>query len=255
MIAKPVKRTLKRYSLVVGLLLIIYLSIKVVNTANLCLAYQPSDVQEVPPENMYTDAWKQTIGYWGNNLGVGGSYFWNPLSGLSRMFWVAYDQTNSNFFDHYARGAGEVWGRLATINVHGALESTGILLMAVAGVLFWILTIGVIWLALKALAKKVVSSISIPVNRVGPPIVKLFGDLVVLFFVGVSLVIIAAPIEAYISWPNILPVFTGHLWLSLIYLAFLYMLVIWLFFVRLAGYNQMRMAGKGTKLLIKRLRN
>jgi len=237
-----------------GLLLIIFLGIKVVNTARLCLANQPSDIQEVPPENMYTDAWKQTIGYWKRNLDVGGSYFLNPL-GLSHIFLSAYDQTNSNFFDHYARGAGEVWGYLATISVHGALESTGALLMTIAGLLFWISIILAIWLALMTITKKVVSRISIPVKKISLHIIQFSKDFIVLILVGIALIIVAGPIEAYISWPHILPAFTGHLWASLVYLAFLFLLIAWIFFIQLGGYGQMKRAGKSAKLLIKRLRN
>jgi hypothetical protein len=71
---------------------------------------------------MYTDSLKQTIGYWYNNIvNAGVKSFLNPL-GLYFMVRHAYDEAESNFFNHYAHGATEVWGYLATFSTHGALN-------------------------------------------------------------------------------------------------------------------------------------
>lgn len=237
-LVKIFSKTLKRYSAIIGLLLILFLGIKILNTSYLCLTHESSEIQEVPPENMYTDAWKQTMGYWQNNVGVSFRYLLIPGLGVPRMFWVAYDQTNSNFKNHYAHGAGEVWGYLATISFHGILESMGAFLMAIAGFLFWpvfLVSIGLAFIIKSAARRKLPF-----VKKVGVFAKFLFIDLCVLISLGILLIFIAGPIEAYLSWPHLLLVFTGHLWLPLMYLTFLFLLVGWLFFAKFGGWIQIK---------------
>jgi len=240
------KHTLRHYSFFIGLFFLICSGIKILNTTRLCLAYQPSDVPEMPHENMYTNPWKQTIGYWDTNLNVGISYFRKPLQGLYLMFWQAYDETRSIFFNHYAHGATEVWGYLATICVHGALESTGILFMTLAGMLLWILIISVIYIVLTT----IISRTSIPANRIKLLVIRFCRDLIILMLIGVILIIVAGPIEAYISWPRLLPAFTRKLWLSSMYLVFLLSFFVWIFFIKLGGYENMKRIGKHIKFQI-----
>ncbi len=253
-VTKSVKRTLKRYSLIVGLLLVISLSIKVVNTSYLCLSYQPADIPEKPPENMYTDAWNQTIGYWGNNLTFGTIYFFKPVHGIPKMFVSAYEKSNSNFTNHYAHGAEKVWGYLTTMNVHGIIEVTGIFLMIISGFLFWAAFLIAIFLALMFLIKGRVARKTSIFKKLGEFGFLRIKEFPYLLSSGMLLIIIAAPIEAYLSWPVFLQIFVGNLWLSLLYSFFLIALVIWLFFIKLGGHEQIKMARDYTKLLIKHLR-
>jgi hypothetical protein len=238
-----VSKTLRRYSAIIGIILIVFLLIKVVNTGYLCLTHSPSDIPEAPPENMYTDSFRQTLGYWGNNLGVGLRGLFLFGLGVPKLLLSANDQANSNFQNHYSHGVGEVWGYLATISVHGIVECAGIFVMAVAGFLFLPAVLVTLWLAFMTQVWKRRGRWPPSVKKVVAFLQRAFSDLSALITLGVILILVAGPIEAYLSWPHLLPVFVDHLWLSLMYFAFLFVLVGWLFFVRFGGWWQVRKFG------------
>ena len=188
------------------------------------------------------------IFYWNNNLNFGiWKGFFRPWILLPLPAFNIYsdslDKAKSNFNDHYAGGYGEVWGYLATMKLHGPIELTGILMVILACILFWFLIAGTI-LVIGLARKNVKSREKAGSRKLAKKIKKWLkvsiGDLYVLLLFGIFLVLIAGPIEAYISWHILLPIFTEHLEISIAYLAFLWVFLTWLFFLKLGGYGQVK---------------
>lgn len=217
-----ISRTLKRYSSLIGLFVLIYLSIKIGTTSYLFLTQGSPDVKLVPefPES------KQFSWYATHNLTASSASFlpFGTMYVVPRLFLNYFNGSCSNFSDWRAYGANVVLGRLATISVHGIIEFTGVMLMAVAGFMLWM------WIAIALVTRKIVNRASHYVKR----------DFRILLIVGMILIILAAFIEDYLSWPYLFQAFSGDLFYSVIYFEILILFCVWIFFIRLGGWEQIK---------------
>jgi hypothetical protein len=240
---------LRKYSAILGFLLLICLTLQIASTSYLSLIHKPSELTEVHQENVFKDSWNQMIFYWDTNLTFGIRNFFRPWILLPSPAFNIYsdvlDKAKSNFDDHYAAGYGEVWGYLATTKVHGPIELAGILMVILAGVLFFLVLLIVGAISVMKLARKNIDLYDKADSRTLAEKIKKWlrvsmKDFFILLLFGIFLVLIAGFIEAYISWHILLPIFTEHLEFSIVYLAFLWVFLTWLFFFKLGGMVKLK---------------
>lgn len=156
------------------------------------------------------DPWERVQYYWGNNLkaaciSAAGSPFYYPLT--TSIVTGYYAGIAITYVSHiYGGEVGLAFS--AQIFVHGILELTGIYLIAAGGLrMAWLL-----WVLIGSLSKR---------RRSGPMIKRVKAasvDLLTLFLLGVAMIFIAAPLEAYVS-PSAGGLFTAEPILSVLFLA------------------------------------
>lgn len=165
-----------------------------------------------------------TLFYWNNNLTVGVFSFIVPFHEYNNLKHVI-DASYSSFSDHYKYGAEVVLGRVATMGVHGVIEVAGISIMVIGGTLFWALLLSQLF---RTRSRKFALKTSV-MN-------KMREDSLVSIVIGALLIVIAGPIEAFLSWPYFFRAFSVDLFYSIIGLVILVLVCTWVFFVKLKGW-------------------
>jgi uncharacterized membrane protein SpoIIM required for sporulation len=190
--------------------------------------------------------WDRTIYYWTNNLGVAGYriVFTPWYAGVPSEVFQAY---TVGIVDTFWYHEAELSPFRAAIEFHGIFEMTGFFIItAITARLAWNLWKG---LAFMMSYRKNVKRL---IKRYRGRIKKILGDYLILTSIGIILIFLAAPIEAYIS-PSIWVTFRSVLPLSYIYLAAVALLYLAIFFVQFRGWEMMKKDAKKIRTDIKSL--
>lgn len=207
-------------------------------------------------ENQITpaDEWTRTTFYWKNNLSVAGYHILTTVwyRGISLQITQAYVGGLVNTFWNYQN---TMLPFRAAIEMHGLLELTGFFIItAITAHLAWNFWKASGYLILTAFRGSNIEKRDFKrkLRKHRKRITELFGDFAILSSIGVLLIFLAAPIEAYISpyvWGGFdqLPVLAG---IFLVIVALLYIAV---FFVGFRGWKMLKKDTKKIRTDIKLL--
>jgi uncharacterized membrane protein SpoIIM required for sporulation len=190
--------------------------------------------------------WDRTKYYWTNNLSVAGyriiftpwyvgfpaEIFQSYIVGIVNTFW--YNEAELSPFR-------------AAIEVHGLLEMTGFFIItAITARLAWNLWKGMgFMISYRKNVKRLI-------KRYRGRIKEILGDFLIVASIGILLIFLAAPIEAYIS-PSIWATFRSVPLLSYIYLTAVALVYLAIFFVRFRGWAMIKKDAKKIQADIKSL--
>jgi len=249
-----VSRAFVRTSSVICAVILISVAVELASTAYHSATYQPSfeNKEEVRDyenrvENVTRmDDWDRTIYYWANNLSVAGyRIIFTPwYAGVSAEVFQAYIVGIVNTFWY---NEAELSSFRAAIEIHGLLEMTGFFIItAITARLAWNLWKGLgFMISYRRNVKRLI-------KRYRGRIKEILGDFLIVASVGILLIFLAAPIEAYIS-PSIWATFRSAPVLSYIYLTAVALLYLAIFFVQFHGWVMMKKDAKKIRTDIKSL--
>jgi uncharacterized membrane protein SpoIIM required for sporulation len=193
------------------------------------------------------DDWDRTMYYWTNNLSVAGyRIIFTPwYIGVSSEVYQSYEGGIINTDILYRENALAPFR--AAIETHGLLEMTGFFIItAITARLAWNLWKG---LAFMMSYRKNVKRL---IKKYRARIKEILGDYLILVSIGVFLIFLAAPIEAYIS-PSIWATFSSVPLLPYIFLVAVALLYLAIFFVQFRGWKMMKKDAKKIRTDIKSL--
>jgi uncharacterized membrane protein SpoIIM required for sporulation len=183
---------------------------------------------QLPP-----DEWTRTTYYWKNNLGVAGYRILTTVwySGISSEIVQAYVGGLVNTLRNYEN---TMIPFRAAIETHGLLEMTGFFIItAITARLAWNLWKGLAFMmSYRKNAKRLI-------KKYRDRIKEILGDYLILVSIGLLLIFLAAPIEAYIS-PSIWMTFSSAPLLPYIFLAAVAFLYLAVFFAQFRGWEMMK---------------
>jgi len=225
-----------------------------VSTAYHSAAYQPSftsneevkDYENRVENVTKMDGWDRTRYYWTNNLSVAGyRIIFTPwYAGVSAEVFQAYLVGVVNTYQYHK---DELLPFRAAIEVHGIFEMTGFFIItAITARLAWNLWKG---LGFMMSYRKNVKRL---IKKYRGRIKEIFVDYLILTSIGIFLIFLASPIEAYIS-PSIWATFSSVPLLSYIYLAVVALLYLAVFFAQFRGWEMIKKDAKKIRTDIKSL--
>ncbi|MEM2878199.1 MAG: stage II sporulation protein M [Candidatus Hadarchaeales archaeon] len=178
------------------------------STAYYMTAISPSDFSELPKTREYEnmaravtrmDPWTRTQQYWANNItaGVAGGIGSLVYTGLNITVSTSHFTGIAVTYVSHRYGGEAALAFLAQIYLHGLLELTGLYLIAAGGLrLAWNVWIFAAEATLKYGSGKPRKKNEPPAHtKLRTPLVDFF----VLFLLGIFMIFLAAPIEAYVS--------------------------------------------------------
>jgi len=192
------------------------------------------------------DEWTRTTFYWKNNLGVAGYRILTTVwySGVSSEIVQAYVGGLVNTIRNYEN---TMMPFRAAIEFHGILEMTGFFIItAITARLAWNIWKGLAFImSYHKNAKRLI-------KRYRNRIKGLLEDYLILVSIGMLLIFLAAPIEAYIS-PLVWGVFDMALVLPCVFLTLVALFYITVFFVQFRGWEMIKKDAKKIRTDIKSL--
>ena len=201
--------------------------------------YENTVENQLPP-----DEWTRTTFYWKNNLGVAGDRI---------IFTVWYSGITSEIANSHMLGlANTYWNYQdtmvpfrAAIETHGLLELTGFFIItAITARLAWnFWKAGGYFIATPFRGRIEKRAFRRKLKKYRKPFVQLLGDFAILSSIGILLIFLAAPIEAYVS-PYIWGFFDSYSAFSYIFLVLVGLLYITVFFFRFRGWEMMKKDAK-----------
>ena len=242
---KPLPRVSQafvRTSSVICVVILLSVAVELASTAYHSATYQRSSFMgrkevedyENRVENVTgMDRWDRTMYYWTNNLSVAGYRIIFTLwyVGVSAEVFQAYIVGIVNTFWYHE---AELSPFRAAIEFHGIFEMTGFFIItAITARLAWNLWKG---LAFMMSYRKNVKRL---IKKYRGRIKEILGDYLILVSIGILLIFLAAPIEAYIS-PSIWMTFSSAPLLPYIFLVAVALLYLAVFFAQFRGWEMMK---------------
>jgi len=211
--------------------------------------YENRVENQLPP-----DEWTRTTFYWQNNLSVAGDRILSTVwyRGVSLEIFQAYFNGLVNTVRNYENMMVPF---RAGVEMHGLLELTGFFIIAA-------ITARLAWNFWKASGYLILTSFQgseiekrgfkRKLRKYRKRIIELFGDFAILSSIGVLLIFLAAPIEAYIS-PYVIGGFYLLPVLAAIFLVIVALIYITVFFVGFRGWEMLKKDTKKIRTDIKLL--
>ncbi len=218
----------RRNSSALSLLILAFFILMVSSTVYFALALDRAQFESMEEVKNYDnrlkdisglDGWGLTKFYWSNNMQVAGIYavatpiYFGPNSVMA----TGYQIGMALIYNYHRYGSGIIPAFAGQIFVHGILELTGVFIMAAA-------SLRLAWKFWQGFGSMISGGFKRLSRRRRVLIKQHAADYILLFALGVSMILLAAPIEAYVS-----PVF-GLIFLLFPVVAYIYLAVVMLFY-------------------------
>lgn len=255
---KPLRRVSQafgRTSSVICAVILLSFAVELASTTYHSLTYEKSSFENSAEVQDYKNRienqisvmseWDLTKYYWKHNLGVAGyrALFTPWYLGVSSEVYQSYF---GGIVNTYMYHENTLVPFRAAIETHGLLEMTGFFIIsAITARLAWNLWKGLAHLMTASTKKR-----KLKLKKSKARIKEIFGDFLILASIGILMIFLAAPIEAYIS-PSVLATFRSAPLLPYVYLAAVVLLYLAIFFVQFRGWMMMKKDAKKIQTDIK----
>ena len=244
----------ERTSSVICFVILLSVTVELVFTAYYITTSKQSDFMTIAEVQNYenrveneitpVDEWTRTTFYWKNNLDVAGHHI---------LFTIWYSGISSEIVQSYLGGLVNTYWNYrntmvpfrAAIETHGLLEVTGFFIItAITARLAWNFWKASGYFVLTSFrSESETQAFKRKLKKYRKRIVQLLGDFAIISSIGILLIFLAAPIEAYIS-PYIWGFFDIYPVFSYIFLVFVGLLYIVVFFLWFRGWEMMKKDAK-----------